>query len=142
MRGLLEIETGRWQRVLIVGGAALLVAAGAGVLRAFNPASAGFFPPCPFRAMTGYLCPGCGTTRALHEILHGNFSAAFRLNPLMMLLLPYVGYMGASSAMETVFGRALPRFFLRPAYIWTLLVVILAYWVLRNIPLAGVWAIP
>lgn len=127
----------RWGRVLLVGGAALLAVIGAGVLRVFNPASAGFFPPCPFRAMTGYLCPGCGTTRALHEALNGNFAAAFRLNPLMMVLLPYVGYAGASSGMETVFGRALPRFFIRPAYIWALLAVILAYWVVRNIPLAG-----
>lgn len=88
--------------------------------------------------MTGYLCPGCGTTRALHEILNGNIWAAFRLNPLMMFLLPYVGYAGMSSAMETLFGRALPRVFIRPAYIWTLLAVILAFWVVRNLLRLGV----
>jgi hypothetical protein len=116
-----------------VAGAALALLA-AGLLRAFDPATVRFFPPCPFRALTGYLCPGCGTLRALHQLLHGHVAAAFRLNPLMMLLLPYVGYEGASAALETACGRALPRVFLRPAYIWTLLVVILLYWLLRNIP--------
>jgi hypothetical protein len=110
-----------------------------GVLRIFNPATAGFFPPCPFRALTGYLCPGCGTLRALHEMLNGHPVAAFRLNPLMMLLLPYVGYAGASEAMETLFGRPLPRIFIRPAYIWALLVILLLFWFLRNTPLAGIF---
>jgi hypothetical protein len=114
-----------------------LVTLAVAVLRVFNPATTWFFPPCPLRALTGYLCPGCGTLRALHELLNGHVAAAFKLNPLMMLLLPYVGYSGASSALETVFGRALPRVFIRPAYIWALLVIILLYWILRNTPLAA-----
>ena len=137
MQGPLVKKTGRAAGALLFGGAAFLAACAVVMLRVYNPASAGFFPPCPFRAMTGYLCPGCGTTRALHEILNGHFLAAFRLNPVMMLLLPYVGYAGASSAMETVFGRALPRVFIRPALIWTLLAVILSFWVLRNVPHLG-----
>jgi hypothetical protein len=125
------------ERPFWVGVSVALVALAAGVLRVFNPASAWFFPPCPFRALTGYLCPGCGTLRALHELLNGHLAAAFRLNPLMMLLLPYVGYSGASSALETVFGQALPRVFIRPAYIWMLLAIILLFWILRNIPLSA-----
>ena len=125
------------ERIFLVGMSLALLALAAGVLRIFNPATAWFFPPCPFRALTGYLCPGCGTLRALHEILNGHLAAAFRLNPLMMLLLPYVGYSGASSALEAVFGKALPRVFIRPAYIWILLAVILLYWILRNTPIAA-----
>ena len=114
-----------------------MVGVAMGVLRVFNPATTWFFPPCLFRALTGYLCPGCGTLRALHQLLNGNVAAAFRLNPLTMLLLPYLGYAGTSSALEIVFGRALPRVFIRPAYIWMLLAVILLFWILRNTPLAG-----
>jgi len=105
-----------------------------GILHAFNPAATWFYPPCPFRAFTGYLCPGCGTTRALHQLLNGHIAAAFRLNPLMMLLLPFVGYSGASSALETAGVRPLPRVFIPAVYIWILLAVILTFWVLRNIP--------
>ena len=124
-------------RILLVAAAVAVVAIAVGVLRAFNPATAGFYPPCPFRALTGYLCPGCGTLRALHQLLNGHVGAAFKLNPLMMVLLPCVGYAGASDALEAVFGRGLPRVFLRPVYIWMLLAIIILFWIGRNTPLAA-----
>jgi hypothetical protein len=126
----------RRERILIVSASAALVAVAVGVLRVFNPATAWFFPPCPFRALTGYLCPGCGTLRALHQLLNGHVAAAFRLNPLMMVLLPCVGYAGASDVLEAVFGRGLPRVFLRPVFIWMLLAIIILFWIVRNTPLA------
>jgi hypothetical protein len=125
------------ERLLLVSVAVALVAVAAGLLRAFNPATTWFFPPCPFRALTGYLCPGCGTLRALHQLFNGHPVAAFRLNPLMVLLLPYVGYSVASSASETVFGRPLPHVFIRPVYIWMLLAMMILFWILRNTTLAG-----
>jgi hypothetical protein len=121
-------------RILWVGVPVALVALAAVMLRVFNPATVWFFPPCPFRLLTGYLCPGCGTLRALHQLLNGHLAAAFRLNPLMLLLLPYVGYSAASSALETAFGRTLPQVFLRPVYIWMLLAIIVLFWIGRNIP--------
>jgi hypothetical protein len=134
LRSFLSKKVPLGGRIYLVGVAVALVAIALSVLRIFNPATAGFYPPCLFRALTGYLCPGCGTLRALHQLLNGHVAAAFRLNPLMMLLLPYVGYSGASTAMEMVCGRALPQFFIRPAFIWILLAVILLFWILRNIP--------
>ena len=82
----------------------------------------------------GYQCPGCGTLRGLHQLLNGNAGAAFRLNPLMMLLLPYVGYSATSSLLEAAGGRPLPNVFIRPVFIWLLLAVIILFWILRNIP--------
>ncbi len=120
--------------ILWVGVPVALAALAAVMLRVFNPATVWFFPPCPFRLLTGYLCPGCGTLRALHQLLNGHLAAAFRLNPLMLLLLPYVGYSAASSALETAFGRALPHVFIRPVYIWMLLAIIILFWIGRNIP--------
>jgi hypothetical protein len=121
-------------RLLRLGVPLAIVAVAALMLRVFNPATCGFFPPCPFRELTGYLCPGCGTTRALHQLLTGHVAAAFRLNPLMMLLLPYVGYSAAASLLETAGGRSLPTPFIQPVFIWTLLAVIILFWILRNIP--------
>src|SRR5580693_9291812 len=47
------------------------VAVGAVLLELFDPATSGIFPPCPFRYLTGWYCPGCGSLRAIHQLLHG-----------------------------------------------------------------------
>lgn len=50
---------------------------------------------CPFAAMTGLPCPGCGSTRALLFALTGRLGEAFRYNPciyLWILLAAYVGW--------------------------------------------------
>ena len=94
------------------------------VLVWFNPAVTGFYPRCFFHEMTGWYCPGCGTTRALHQLLHGNVGAAFRFNALAISLLPLVGYLAARSDRGGV----------RPSWIWLLVGALIAFGVLRNIP--------
>jgi hypothetical protein len=56
----------------------------------FDPSQGGFFPPCPLFKFTGLQCPGCGTTRALHALVHGDVVGAFRWNPFTMGLLPFL----------------------------------------------------
>jgi len=56
--------------------------AAAAVLFAFDPATTWWFPSCPFRALTGWLCPLCGSLRALHALVHGAPRVALALNPL------------------------------------------------------------
>lgn len=74
-----------------VGGkpATLLVgAAAAAVLFLFDPATAGFYPPCLFSALFGRECPGCGSLRAIHQLLHGNLDAAWALNRAIVIAMP------------------------------------------------------
>jgi len=54
----------------------------AALLFAFEPASTWWFPSCPLRGLTGWLCPLCGSLRAIHAIVHGSPLLAFWLNPL------------------------------------------------------------
>ena len=54
----------------------------------FDPAE-GFFPRCPVKMLTGFDCPGCGSQRAIHALLHGRIAQAWSLNPLMLILAPY-----------------------------------------------------
>jgi len=110
------------------------LAGAAAFLFLFDPARAGLYAPCPFHALTGLLCPGCGSLRALHQLLHANLSAALALNPLMVLSIPFVLYLfwrdwRASRGAPCDSGSAIP-----PWMIWSVLAIILGYWVLRNIP--------
>ena len=44
--------------------------------------------PCPFRLLTGYLCPGCGITHYLYAMIHLRLSEAFHANAFVFLLMP------------------------------------------------------
>ena len=57
-------------------------------LRMFDPALPGFLPPCPLRALTGWYCPGCGSLRAMHQLLNGNVGAALAMNPFAVIAFP------------------------------------------------------
>ncbi len=58
------------------------------MLLRFSPQEYSFYPRCPFYALTGHYCPGCGATRAIAELLHGHVSAALHFNAAVTLLLP------------------------------------------------------
>ncbi len=91
----------------------------------------GLLPPGPLHALTGLWCPGCGTTRAIHALLHGHLALALSMNPLAVLslpLLPVIVYLnGPHAAARGPLARLLcsPR-------AWAVLLV--AYGVLRNLP--------
>lgn len=40
---------------------------------------------CPIRFVTGFLCPGCGATRALKFFLKADFISSLRCNPTIIL---------------------------------------------------------
>jgi hypothetical protein len=124
----------RWRRWAALAAAGLALCAGGAYLYAFNPAGSGVYPLCPFHALTGLHCPGCGTGRALYQLLHGNVWAAMQLNPLAVVLLPPLSYGMLSLGLQFVGLKRLPSKFIPAFWIWTLLAVILLYWILRNIP--------
>ena len=69
---------------------ALVLAAGAGaaaLLAPLLPAIAPFVPACPFHALTGLPCPGCGATRAALALARGDLGGALAWNPLAALAL-------------------------------------------------------
>src|SRR5437588_1232375 len=119
---------------------ALLVWAGLGAgaifLFFFNPASASnqFFPKCPFRLLTGFQCPGCGSTRAFYQLLHLHPIAAFKFNPLIVLTLPFIIYGFLGFTRSAIAGRPHRRLFIPPIYLWAWLVLLIFFWIFRNTP--------
>jgi hypothetical protein len=111
------------------------LAVGVVMLAVFDPARSGFFPPCPVRYLTGWYCPGCGSLRAIHQLLRGNLRAAWALNPLTIILLPFLTYGLASSALFEISGQGLPQPFLRAFWIRALGAAIILFGIARNLPL-------
>lgn len=110
----------------------LSIAIGATYLFIFEPGKTGFFPACPFRMLTGFTCPGCGSTRGLHRLLHGDIVSALKFNPLMVLMLPFLLYALVRYTAAAVSGRPLQRHNLDVKYIWLLFAVIMSFWIFRN----------
>lgn len=90
----------------------------------FNPETNRLFPPCPVYWVTGFHCPGCGSLRALHNLMHGHLFTALTLNPLMIISIPLVAVMFSNPAW--VYRRWVP---------WAALVVLIGYGIVRNVPL-------
>lgn len=112
----------------------LIVLGVMGILAFVNPMEAHWMPHCPVYTVTGTYCPGCGSTRALYALAHGQFFQAFDHNPLMIILLPFVTYGLLSRARVLMFGKTLPGPNLPPWSLWTLFGIIVAYWIARNLP--------
>jgi hypothetical protein len=104
------------------------------ILYLFDPTRSGIYAPCIFHRLTGLYCPGCGSTRAIHQLLHGHVIRAFRLNSLMVLSLPFVACGLLSQFLSYTRGRRLLEAAVPSICIWIYLGIVLAFGIARNIP--------
>jgi hypothetical protein len=104
------------------------------LLYSFPPTESSYYPRCFFHAATGLHCAGCGTTRCLHALLHGLFAQALAYNALSVAILPYMLFWGARVSWAALRGQPSPRPLLPPWVSRAFLVVVLLFWVLRNVP--------
>lgn len=123
----------RWA-VAMLPPAVAVAGAGSWLLRRFDPNSADSpFPGCVFHAFTGLYCVGCGMTRSLHALVHGDLPAALAMNPLTVVLvaalpLLWMWLAGWRPAALQRLVAVLPR---RPV-VW--ITALSAFWVARNLP--------
>ncbi len=99
-----------------------------------DPESHQIFPKCPFLMATGFECPGCGSQRAIHHLLHLNVAEALKYNAFMVLAIPYISL---GVYMEYFGGKLrqpqLQKIFFGRWSALVVLIIIFAYWVLRNL---------
>jgi hypothetical protein len=133
------------QPALLIVGFAL--AAGLGILFLFDPARHAFYPRCQFHAMTGLYCPGCGSLRALHQLLHGHIGAALRFNALLVMALPVAMgilvsrvlrmWAGKNSNARQLTGAAADgdvRAPVVPIWVWVGFGSLIVFGIVRNLP--------
>lgn len=118
---------------------------GLGIVTAFvyvtlvDPNAHGNYPTCPWLLLTGYYCPGCGFLRMVHALGHAQFGTAFGLNPLAFVMVPVLLYAWVRWLVRSIRGR--PReTVLHPAFIWVFLVVLIGFWIVRNLPFGAALA--
>lgn len=103
----------------------------------FNPSrNEGAFLRCPSNLIFGINCPGCGSQRALHYLLHFDFFNALRNNVLFVIGFPFVLYFLLISFFNKWNGTKKTIPFITNKYVIIgLLIVIVLFGILRNIPI-------
>jgi Protein of unknown function (DUF2752) len=101
-----------------------------------NPtdASADAQPTCLVKMTTGFDCPGCGGTRAMWYLLHGDLPAAAHHHIIAVFAAPFLVYAYVAWAAGVMFNRRLPQ--LRVSY--RSIAALIAAWgvftLVRNLP--------
>lgn len=108
------------------------IAAGCAYVGLTDPESGGTFPKCGFYTITGYYCPGCGMTRALHNVLHLNIFRALQFNALIVLAIPIFAYFYTYWILAVYTDKKLPTFVVKKPYMYTLIALIALFVIGRN----------
>lgn len=97
------------------------------------------FPPdgCVLHNLTGYYCPGCGGTRAIHALLHGHIVRSFFYHPIVVYTAVFFGWFMLSQTIEKASrGRFAIGMHYRDIYLWIALAIVLLNWLVKNLVLA------
>ena len=106
------------------------------IYSSINPTNVNFLPKCPLYVTTGIYCPGCGSQRATHYLLNLNFIGVAKQNVLYILGFCIIAYHLLIIAINTVFKRRIYNYVYHPKTPLIILIIVLLFWVLRNLPFA------
>lgn len=88
--------------------------------------------PCTFYSTVGVYCPGCGGTRAVNYLLHGQFFQSFIYHPVVLYTgLLILCYMFSHSLSLLTKGRVKAMLF-RPIYFYIMIGIILMNWIVKD----------
>lgn len=99
-----------------------------------DPAKHAVFPKCLLYSASGFYCPGCGSQRALHSLLHFDLAAVVRYNVLFLPAALLVLYHYLHPLVNRVLRLKLPNILYLKNTPWVILAVVLMFWIARNLP--------
>lgn len=102
----------------------------------YDPINNLLFPKCPLYATTGIYCPGCGSQRATHALLHFDILNVFKSNMLFLPALLLVGYHYLLKVFNHFLSTTYRSVLDNPKAPLLVLFIVLLYWLLRNLPFA------
>lgn len=106
------------ERAQLLRGPALTGLAGAGAFAALHfrdPHEQGSWGACPFLALTGQPCPGCGGLRAVNDLTNGDIGSALTSNAMAVVLVAVLGAAWVVWAWRRARGRDAPLLSSSPA---------------------------
>ncbi|MBR9845165.1 MAG: DUF2752 domain-containing protein [Algicola sp.] len=98
-----------------------------------NPSEFNFFPKCPLYSYTGIYCAGCGSQRAIHQIVNGNIITGIRHNYLLILVFGVLSYKAGLYVLNNVYNKTYNDLLHKPIATKIILILVLIFWALRNI---------
>ena len=120
---------------LLAGLGVVGMTAGVVLVKLIDPARSNLFPVCPLFSMTGFACPGCGLTRGFHSLFRGDIIPAIDFNALIPVWAVIFGWVWLSLLLTLVRGKGLPMWPTYPKFLWTFLIVLVGFGILRNVPI-------
>ncbi|MDE7347194.1 MAG: DUF2752 domain-containing protein [Muribaculaceae bacterium] len=115
-----------------VSAIALMVVLLAGIYFFIDPVEVKWMPRCIWKVATGTDCPGCGSQRMAHALMHGDIAGAWKANAYALCMLPAVGLL----LWLELFRERYPgmyRIIHSPAVIWVLTASVVVWWIARNV---------
>jgi len=100
-----------------------------------DPEKTSLFPRCPFKVLTGYECPGCGSQRAVHNLLNLRIGSAIQANALLVFSIPYVLLLIFAEFFKSksIFFYRLYKILFSTRAIWAVFLIIVFWWFARNL---------
>ncbi|MCM1491246.1 MAG: DUF2752 domain-containing protein [Muribaculum sp.] len=98
----------------------------------FDPMETGWMPRCLWKTVTGTDCPGCGTQRMAHALMHGEFVKAWYSNAFALCMIPVIIFyvwLELNAERHNKLYRSLHSPWIINLFIFS----ILCWWVIRNI---------
>ena len=115
--------------------------AAAALLHFRDPHGTGSYGFCPFLALTGKPCPGCGGLRAVNDLTRGDFVGAISSNILVVMLVVTLGAAWTLWVLRRARGRRDQMIVLGANAGYATLGLLVAFGVARNTPW-GAWLAP